>query len=272
MPRPLSSLPKKVCHLPPRAPNDGRTVLSSSIHRITASSVASLMVMAAASLLPTSAAAQADMPGAGRTRHFEVAFMQMAIDHHYSALRITELAAGTDMQRTGELSPAEGTSPTPGFASTPAKATLDDLKSMSRRNNRMQREEIQHMKTMLKEWYGIEYQPRLSAEGRRMITVLERARPGAEFNRLFYEVFSRHHYQMLEPASACVTASDLHHEALRRECKSMWQGQTADIEMMREELKKHFGIVDYQPFQGHDPLHGDASGNHAQHTDGNHGR
>lgn len=211
-------------------------------------------------------AARADGPGAGITADFEVDFLRMMIDHHYSALRITELAAGTDIQRNGQLSAAEGTSPTPGFASTPAKATLDDLKSLARRNNRMQREEILNFQGMLRDWYGIDYQPRLRADGRQMIDMLEQARAGADFNHLFLEVFSRHHFTMLSPAGACVTGSDLRHEELRRECRAMWIAQTSDIEMMRTELKKHFGIADYQPFKKHEVMGDRPSSPRGRHT------
>lgn len=221
-------------------------------------------------------AAHANAPGTGLTSGFEVEFMQMTIDHHYAALRITELAAGTDSQRNGEISPSEGTSPTPGFAATPPKATLDDLKSLARRNNRMQREEILTLKGFLRDWYGIDYQPRLRPESRQMVALLEQARPGADFNHLFYEVFSRHHYTLMEPVNGCVTGSDLMHEDLRRECRTMWMSQTADIEMMRKELKKHFGIGDYQPFKGREPLQGGRGGPIGQHSDGHivpvHGR
>lgn len=219
-------------------------------------------------LLP--AVAHADEPGSGLTGGFEVEFMQMTIDHHYAALRITELAAGTDMQRNGEISPAEGTSPTPGFALTPAKATLDDLKSLARRNNRMQREEIMTLKGFLRDWYGIDYQPRLRPESRQMIGLLEQARAGADFNHLFLEVFSRHHYTLMEPVNGCVTGADLRHEELRRECRAMWTSQTADIDMMRAELKKHFGIGNYQPFKGREPLNGSRGGPIGQHA-GAHG-
>lgn len=215
--------------------------------------------------------AKADAPGVGLTAAFEIEFLQMSIDHHYAALRITELAAGTDVQRNGEISPSEGTSPTPGFAVTPAKATLDDLKSMARRNNRMQREEILTLKGFLRDWYGIDYQPKIRDESRRMIAVLDQARPGADFNHLFYEVFSRHHYTLMEPVNACVTGSDLSHEELRRECRTMWMSQTADIEMMRNELKRHFGVADYQPFKGREPLAGSRGGPKGQHSGGNHG-
>lgn len=209
--------------------------------------------------------AVADSPGQGRTARFEVEFMKMEIDHHFSALRITELAAGTDMQRSPEISASEGTAPPPGFAATPAKATLDDLKSMARRNNRMQREEIMTMRGFLRDWYGVDYQPRLRGDGKTAIAILERARPGAEFNRLFYETFSRHHYMLMEPVNGCMTGTDLEHYQLRRECRGMWHSQIADVDMMRHELKKHFGIVDYQPFKGLEPLRGNNGGPRDQH-------
>lgn len=213
-------------------------------------------LIAACAALPWTAYAEA--PGRGLTARFEVEFMQLAIDHHYAALRMTELAAGTDPQRNPEIAASEGTSPTTGFAATPAKATLDDLKSMARRNNRMQREEILTLQGFLRDWYGVQYQPRLREDARAMIGILERARPGAEFDHAFYEVFSRHHYTLMEPVNGCMTGTDLAHFDLRRECRNMWHSQIADIDMMRHELAKHFNIVDYQPFPGLQPLHGSA--------------
>jgi hypothetical protein len=66
--------------------------------------------------------ALADGPGRGATAHFEQHYLTFIIDHHYSALRMTELAAGTDPMRDAQVvAPQEGTSPTPRFAATPAK-------------------------------------------------------------------------------------------------------------------------------------------------------
>lgn len=208
----------------------------------------------------------ADAPGEGLNARFEIEFLQMTIDHHFAALRMTELAAGTDLQRNPDISPVEGTSPTPGFAATPAKATLDDLKSMARRNNRMQREEILTLQGFLRDWYAIHYQPRLREDNKRMVMILERAQPGADFNHRFYETFSRHHYTLMEPVNGCMTGTDLGHDELRRECRNMWHSQISDIDMMRHELKKHFGIVDYRPFRGLEPLRsgdGPAQGQHS---------
>lgn len=211
----------------------------------------------------------ADGPGAGLTAQYETAFMKMAIDHHFAALRMTELAAGTDLQRNGQISAQEGTSPTPGFAATPAKATLDDLKSMARRDNRVQREEILTMQSFLHDWYGIDYQPRVRPDNAVQIAILEKAQPGADFNHAFYETFARHHYTLMEPVNGCMTGIDLGHLDLRRECESMWHSQMADIDMMRHELQKHFGIVDYQPFRQLSPLEGDHGLPRGEHSGGN---
>ena len=233
--------------------------------RSTPVAVAAVLITSAATL---SAPALAEGPGAGITARFEVEFMQFAIDHHFSALRMTELAAGTDIHRNPDLSASEGTSPTPGFAASPAKASLNDLKSLARRANRVQREEIMTLQNFLREWYGIHYEPHLRGDAQVLINVLERAQPGAEFDHAFLETFSKHHYALMEPVNACMTGTDLHHFELRRECQGMWHGQIAEIDMMRHELKKRFGIEDYQPFNGLQPLHGIGGSPRGNHSGG----
>lgn len=105
-----------------------------------------------ASLLAVaSTGAQADQPGRGATGPFEVDYLKFIIDHHYSALRMTELAAGTDIRRDAEISASEGTSPTPQTTETRAKAQMEEIKSMARMNNRGQREEIMTAQRFLKD-------------------------------------------------------------------------------------------------------------------------
>ena len=76
-------------------------------------------------------AVSADEPGRGLTATFEQNYLKFIIDHHYSALRMTELAAGTDLQREAAISPTEGTSPTPSTAAIQGKAHSDEIKSMA---------------------------------------------------------------------------------------------------------------------------------------------
>jgi uncharacterized protein (DUF305 family) len=170
-----------------------------------------IAVSAAAGLLST---ASADEPGRGLTADFEQHYLKVIIDHHYSALRMTELAAGTDLQWEAAISPAEGTSPTPNTNTTQGKAQSDEIKSMARRNNRMQREEILTAQGFLYDWYGVSYKPHITATNQAQIALLEKTRSGASFDHLFMEVFSRHHFMALGPSSQCQVASELTHDQL----------------------------------------------------------
>ena len=213
----------------------------------------------------TFAPSHADEPGRGLTRHFEIDYLKFISDHHFAALRMTELAAGTDMQRDAPVVPTEGTSPTPNTNPVQAKAQMEELRSMARRNNRMQREEILTAQMFLREWYGVEYQPRLRAMSRAQIALLEQAPAGSQFDHLFMEVFSRHHFRALHPSTTCQVASEIKHEPLHRYCEGIVHSQINDIEDMREMLCKNFSICDYQPIVGLKGRHSGGEGH--QHTD-----
>ena len=121
---------------------------------------------------------------------------------------------------------------------------------MARRNNRMQREEILTAQRFLREWYGINYQPRIDAFGRAQIALLERAAPGMGFDHLFMEVLSRHHFLALGPSTRCQVSIELEHHELQRYCSGIVHGQINDISDMREMLCRDFMICDYQPLVG----------------------
>lgn len=229
--------------------------------RITVAAVAALAAMAA---VP----AYADGPGRGLTADFEVALMESIIDHHFSALRMTELAAGTDVRRSGSVSMTEGTSPSPGFPPTQAKATIDEIKSNARMENRTQREQILQLQSLLHDWYGINYQPQLRPEQQAAIGILEHAQPGKSFDRAYLEVFSHHHYQLFKPLNGCMTGVDRRHDQLIRLCNQMWHAQTSAVDDMRELLEKDFGIADYQPFSDASPLQPEGGRLRGQHSGG----
>ena len=221
-----------------------------------------LFAFAALALMLAWGPARADAPGVGLTARFEVDFLRFIIDHHYSALRMTELAAGTDAQRDPTVpGPTEGTSPTPGYPATPAKAVADDIRSMARMENRMQREEIQTAQRYLREWYHLDHQPSVDARGRRQIQILESASRGADFEHLFLEVMSRHHYTATARANECQVAIDLKHKELMRYCRGIQHAQLSGIDEMRNMLCERFQICDYQPLRG---LKGVHSGSHAE--------
>ena len=205
--------------------------------------------------------ARADEPGRGLTAQFEIRYLQMIADHHLSALRMTELAAGTDATRDPAISPDEGTSPTPNGEPLQAKARSAELKSLARRNNRMQREEILSALGFLRDWYGIEYQPRIDRRGQAQIELLEQAPAGAEFDHLFMEVLSRHHYLALVPSTQCQVSSELKHHMLQRYCAAIVHSQINDISDMREMLCRDFSVCDYQPLVGLKGRHSGSEGN-----------
>jgi uncharacterized protein (DUF305 family) len=199
------------------------------------------------SLLILPSLALADEPGRGDTADFEVEYLQFIIDHHYSALRLTELAAGTDPERDAEITPDEGTSPTPSSDAVDAKATIDKLRSMARAGNRMQREEILTAQSFLRDWYGMDYSPQLTDDGREAIDSLAQLEAGEEFDQRFMEVFGRHHYRALNPTADCLVASDVQHNELHEFCASVLDSHLKEIHKIRELLSVHFNFNDYQP-------------------------
>jgi len=216
----------------------------------------SLAVLSLCALL--SATAYADGPGRGLTAQFEKDYLAFIIDHHYSALRMTELAAGTDLQRDAMLNnPQEGTSPTPNTAATPAKASNEQIKSMARQANRTQREEILKAQRFLRDWYGASHTPELKPEGQQQIQLLEQTPAGTQFDQTFLEVFSSHHYRALAPSLDCQVKSDIQHDSLKHYCDGIVHAQTNGINDMRKLLCDKFSICDYQPTTG---LRGQYSG------------
>ena len=243
----ISRRQKNICH----------QAVESSSACLNATKILAMVGMA--SLMAFIAApANADSPGRGLTAQFEQDYLTFIIDHHYSALRMTELAAGTDAQRDAAIdNKDEGTSPTPNAAATPPKAGVEEIKSMAREASRVQREEILTAQRFLKEWYGITHTPQLLPEGQQQIQLLEQTPGGAQFEQTFLEVFSSHHYRALTPSLDCEVKSDLQHDQLRHYCNGIVHAQVQQISNMQKLLCSQFSICDYQPTTG---LRGQYSG------------
>lgn len=208
--------------------------------------IAACTMLLTASAIPMQAFA--DSPGRGPTGPFEIEYLQFIIDHHYGALRMTELAAGTDATRDAAISPTEGTAPTPQTTATPAKAQMADIKSMARQENRTQREEILKAQHFLRDWYGMNYQPRLRPSAQTMIATLQSTPAGANFDQAFLRSMSSHHFMVLAPTDQCLTGADVAHDALERYCKGIHQMQLLAIDDMRHMLCEKFNQCDFQPF------------------------
>ena len=203
----------------------------------------------AALLVVTATTTIADTPGRGRAAAFEINYLRFIINHHFSALRMSELAACTDPVRDAAMSATEGTAPTEGFPSTPSKSRLDDIKSMARAANRMQREEIGMAQQMLREWYT-DHRPVVTPDGQRLIDAVETASSGRAFDQAFLMNFSRHHYMALQPSLDCQIHRELSHDKLDRYCRGIVHAQVNEITEMRMMLCREFSLCDYQPSQG----------------------
>lgn len=215
--------------------------------RITKALATAILTVTSLAVLP----AHADGPGRGRTAQFERDYLTFIIDHHYSALRMTELAAGTDTQRNPAVNnPEEGTSPTPGTPATPPKAGMEDIKSMARMANRMQREEITKAQKFLRQWYGTSHTPTVRTEGQQQIQLLEQTPAGAQFEQTFLQVFSNHHYGALHPSLDCQVKADVDHHQLKEYCDGIVHHQVMEIDEMRDMLCQQFSLCDYQPAAG----------------------
>lgn len=221
--------------------------LSSSVKRAFRLSSALALSVALAPLAASAQEATPAMPGAGKTAMLEVRFLKMIIDHHFSALRITELAAGTDTFRNPAIDrPDEGVAGTPGFAATAPKSQIDEIKSLARQDNRVQREEIMTAQKYLCDWYHITYWPALTPQGRAMIDELQSVnRVG--FDKRFLELFSEHHFKATTLADACLVGLDRRHGDLKRYCTGILHSQLSNIDEMRELLCQRFNECDFQP-------------------------
>jgi hypothetical protein len=69
------------------------------------------------------------------------------------------------------------------------------------------------------------------------------------------EIFSRHHFMIVQASTACLAASELRHHALRRLCRGFLENQVNDINEMRHLLCEPYGICDYQPLEGVEGSH-----------------
>lgn len=194
------------------------------------------------------ARASAIQPELQRTAVVERLFLQGLIDHHYAALRLTELAVGTEMGAPGSaIDPNEQTSGSPTFPQTAGRAVSARVKSLARKNNRIQREEILHAQTMLHDLYGIDHVPQLTADGVCMINRLSQVPAGQGFDDTFLRTMTLHHYLALKPVTDCLTGLDTSHSELERCCRGLLDRQLNEIDEMRHMLCEDFNDCEYIP-------------------------
>ena len=145
---------------------------------------------AASCAVGASSAARGSAMIPGPTGDFEVDYLQFILDHHYSGLRATELAAGTAVVGPTESDPYPGNPPS--FPPTPAKGTNDVVLEIAVQSNAAQEMEIVLGQDFLGDWYGITATLDVPPSGAELLNLLDAAAPGDPINIAFLTNFSAH--------------------------------------------------------------------------------
>ena len=168
----------------------------------------------------------------------EVQYLEFTINHHFSALRITELAAGT--AAVGSSSNVAGAPDV--FPATPAKATDPVALRIATMANAAQRREILEGQDFLRTYYGIgDYTPTLQPSLAPVVAYVDAAAAGDPFNVAFLEAFSGHHATLVPASQECATAAP--HADVRAYCAGIVESQAMQIDRMRTELAEVYGTT-----------------------------
>lgn len=187
--------------------------------------------------------ARAGGPMDGATGAFEVDYLQFILDHHYTGLRATELAAGTAAVGPTTSAPYPGNPA--AFPPSAAKGTNPVVLSVATMANMAQGMEIVEGQTFLQNWYGLTASLDVQPDGQMMLDMLEAAAPGDPFNISFLSNFGDHHVPAIERSLECLKL--VGHAELRSYCQSIVTAQTREVREMRTELADTYGIVDNDP-------------------------
>lgn len=178
----------------------------------------------------------------GPAGEFEKSYLEFILDHHYSGLRPTELAVGTDTVGPTESDPYPGNPPS--FPPTPAKSTDPVVIDIAITSNAAQREEILIGQGFLEEWYGFTATLDVLPSGQELIDTLEAVAPGTPFDIEFLEGFSLHHISAIERSLECLDRAE--HSELLNYCANIVEAQTEGVMRMRSQLQTEYGI-DFNP-------------------------
>lgn len=135
----------------------------------------------------------------------EVDYMRFTADHHTMGIEMAQLCL--------------------------AKAYRPELLELCRRNLADQTRERAEVLQWLRDWYGINYQPRISANGRRDIALLAAEPDGDPFQIRFLYVFPKHHENIVQKSERLLP--EMFHPPLRQLASNIIVNQTRDINDMR---------------------------------------
>lgn len=171
-----------------------------------------LMLVAVVSLPTFKSYADGPAPRQNQVR-FEVKFMENMIDHHSMAVTMTALCED--------------------------RAINPELLALCDQMMAAQSAEIAEMQTWLEDWYGIEYEPKMTRKMERQLGALAEL-DGAEFEVAFMEMMIQHHAQAIKEGREC--ARKAYHEDLIELCINIIATQQQEIILMESWLCDWYGL------------------------------
>lgn len=148
-------------------------------------------------------------------RRFEINFLTEMIDHHFGAIKMSELCDGRTVH--AEL-----------------HQMCDEMKAA-------QAAEITMMQGWLQSWYGVSHTPTLDRKMQRRIDALAKL-SGAAFEKAFMAMMIPHHAEAIERSRDCLLQA--YHAEMLNMCAKMLGAQGDEIAMMRLWLIEWYGIND----------------------------
>jgi len=148
-------------------------------------------------------------------RRFEIRFLEMMIDHHYGAVKMSELC--------------------------PGRTVHPELLAMCEMIKTAQLAEIQQMQTWLQTWYGVTHEPMLDRKSEKQIEYLATL-TGAAFEKAYMSIMIEHHSMAAMMAVDCL--NEAYHPEMLNMCAMMLATQGDEIAQMRIWLQQWYGIND----------------------------
>jgi uncharacterized protein (DUF305 family) len=146
-------------------------------------------------------------------QQFEIKFMERTIEHHMMGVEMAELC----VEKT--------TAPPPAGDATLVE-TCETIAAD-------QSAEAEQLRTWLRDWYGIDFEPKMSGG---MLNQLERL-SGEDFDIAVSEMFIKHHLRQIKSSTKCLLRAE--HEELQQFCQHTIDVQSADIVTFQDILREH---------------------------------
>lgn len=150
-----------------------------------------------------------------RTARFEIKFMKGMIDHHMMAVMMAELCED--------------------------RAVHEELLTLCGNIIETQTAEIEQMQSWLHDWYGIDYEPRMTGKMRKQVERLA-GLSGEEFEIQFMMMMIEHHAEAIEEAQDCAERAS--HEQLVELCENIIEAQSEEIALMQAWLCDWYDICE----------------------------